>query len=527
MAKLGKLRSALAVLGMTSALVVPGSAIAQDVTLTSYDGSISLKGRLVEFDGDNYRLATAIGEITIDAFQVACEGEGCPAPELLASEVVIAGSQSIGSELMPALVEGYAFALDADISQSAGASTDALQINMSDLEGRAMADIEIAALGAGGAFRGLLGGDAAIGMSSRPVRPREAQVLEQAGLGNLADPANEHILALDGIITVVHRSNPVRAISTENMAAVFAGQITNWAQLGGPDAPINLYVRDEESGTRSVFESLIMAPAAAQMAERSTVLDSNSELSDAVAADPYGIGFTGFADERNARALGIQEVCGIVTQATPFTIKAEEYPLARRLYLYTTDKAIPPHAKSLLEFATSDDAQDIISSLGFIDQGISSEPVNNQGLRFASSILSAQNTAELLQLRDMAATLVNAERMSTTFRFQPGSSLLDNKAQRDVVRIAEMISRGDFENKDVMLVGFTDSIGRPDLNEALSFRRADQVRQAILESLPDGALQADDINVLGYGEVSPVGCNETFNGRRINRRVEIWVRDKV
>jgi len=77
------------------------------------------------------------------------------------------------------------------------------------------------------------------------------------------------------------------------------------------------------------------------------------------------------------------------------------------------------------------------------------------------------------------------------------------------------------------LIGFTDSVGRGDLNLSLSQARAEQVRQALVSAAPPGALADSQIRVAGYGEMSPLGCNETLNGRRINRRVEVWSRDLV
>jgi len=520
-------RSGLIRVGFSAAMaLIAIPAVAQEVTLQSYDGSITLRGNLVEFDGQNYQIATAIGAITIDAYQVTCEGEACPDPSLLRSEFRIAGSDTIGADLMPALVEGYSFALDADIASNEINADGSIGLAIEDLSGGRIADIEIALL-SGEGFDALLDGTASIGMASRPVRPREAQAFDDANLGNVTDPTQEHILALDGILVVLARSNPVRNLSIEEMAGIFAGEITNWSQVGGANAPINVYIREEGSGTRAVFEQNVMDVIGASISSTAEVIENNADLSDAVASDPFGIGITGYASARNAQPVGIEEVCGIVTQPSAFNIKAEEYPLARRLYLYTTNAALPNHARNLIEFVNSDAAQDIIADAGFIDQGISGASMNEQGLRLASAMMAAEDLDQLSDVRDFASLMLNAERLSTTLRFQPGSSLLDAKAQRDVVRIAESLSRGGFDNKEVLLVGFTDSIGRPDLNRALSERRADQVLSAILNAAPGGTIDTDQISVLGFGEISPVGCNETFTGRQVNRRVEIWVRDRV
>ena len=94
------------------------AATAEQVTLVSYDGAVTLTGELLEFDGEKYRVDTTIGEISIDALQVSCEGPGCPDPSLLSSEFELRGSRTVGGALMPAIVTGYAEALEADVIQT-------------------------------------------------------------------------------------------------------------------------------------------------------------------------------------------------------------------------------------------------------------------------------------------------------------------------------------------------------------------------------------------------------------------------
>ena len=74
-------------------------------------------------------------------------------------------------------------------------------------------------------------------------------------------------------------------------------------------------------------------------------------------------------------------------------------------------------------------------------------------------------------------------------------------------------------------MGFTDSFGRQDLNVILGQNRADQVLEALVDAA-GGAISEDRISAQSFGPLAPVGCNETSAGRAINRRVEIWLRDR-
>ncbi|MEC8041945.1 MAG: cell envelope biogenesis protein OmpA, partial [Pseudomonadota bacterium] len=81
---------------------------AQDVTLTSTDGTVEISGDLLGFDGEFYRVQTIYGELTVDGSGVLCEGPACPNLEDYVAELTLAGSDTMGRVLMPALVQAFA-----------------------------------------------------------------------------------------------------------------------------------------------------------------------------------------------------------------------------------------------------------------------------------------------------------------------------------------------------------------------------------------------------------------------------------
>jgi len=121
--------------------------------------------------------------------------------------------------------------------------------------GGAVKTIMIAAHGSSTAFDGLATGGADIGMSSRPAKPEEVDRLK--ALGDLLGPASEHVVGLDGLAVIVHKSNPISTIGKDQLTAIFAGQVTDWSQLGaaarGKTGPIALLARDNKSGTFDTF----------------------------------------------------------------------------------------------------------------------------------------------------------------------------------------------------------------------------------------------------------------------------------
>ncbi len=117
--------------------------------------------------------------------------------------------------------------------------------------------IEIRAHGTSTGFKSLKEGKCDIAMASRRITPAEAS--ELAALGDMNDVACEHVVALDGVAIIVHPDNQtVSSVDLNTLARIFSGKIDNWSQLGGPDEPIHLHVRNEDSGTQNIFKEMVL-----------------------------------------------------------------------------------------------------------------------------------------------------------------------------------------------------------------------------------------------------------------------------
>lgn len=508
--------------GVAAISIAATAASAETVTLKSYDGNIALTGDLTRFENNTYFLRTLIGEIAVNATQVSCDGDACPEIEM-GSEFAIKGADTIGAGLMPALLLGFADQIEADVVQSRGATEGAMSMQMLAASGDEVAKIELDLSGSAEGLQALQANDVAIAMASRSLSDDEIDSFTAAGFPDMATPQREQVLALDGLVVITSPSNPVNSLSILEIADIFSGAITNWDEVGGPDLPIEVFAREAGSGTLSELNSQILRPNGLELTRSAKRFNGNEILSDEVSVTRGAIGFTGLAYVRSAKSLAIRTECGLVATPSSFSIKTEEYPLARRLYLYTSGAPQPAQVAKLLDYTRSDDAQQVIADAGFVDQGVDHIPVNDQGVRFAMAFTDPSPEFNFPQMRELMSELINAQRLSTTYRFLPGSSQLDNKAQGDVERIVDYLMDEDEKGAEVLLVGFTDSVGRADLNRALSFRRADQVRRALVDAGGQKLLDNVNIRVLGYGELAPVGCNETLLGRSINRRVEMWI----
>ena len=516
--------TALGMLTLIGSLALPNFAAAQEVTLTSSDGTVNMTGQYVDFQDNAYIISTALGEMRVSATRVSCAGAACPDLTTTDADIVIGGSDTVGLGLMPLLLEGYAGSIGAAADVlNIGAGQDIVAELIGDEGfGDTLASVLVSSTTSGDGFTNLLNNDVEVGMSSRRIRPAEARALRDAGAGNMVNPSQEHIVAIDSLVVVTNPSNPIDTLTTAQIGQIYSGQITNWSQLGGPDVAITPVSYRDGSGTRSVFESRIYGDAAAVQASSVVTAQTNSEASQIVNDDEGAIGFVGYAFQRGAKALTLINECGIAMVPDAFSARTEEYALQRRLYLYTREDTISGDTREFINYATSANADSLIGKAGFIGFAVDRREQTLDGARARSLLDPNVDAYEGGFMRQMLGQMVDYDRLSTTFRFRTGSAQLDERGRIDKARLITFLETQP-SGTEVLMVGFTDSVGQFDGNLGLSQQRARQVADELLAT---GGSRLSNVSVssLGFGEIAPSGCNTNEEGRRINRRVEVWIK---
>ncbi len=513
------LKSLRRISALTVSVIACSSAIAAEVTLRSRAGDIAIRGELAASDERTFIIKSdKFGVMMLEVAKFECVGPECPRNKS-SDYFSVRGSNTIGAQLMPAIVERYAESVSASVEKRVGADAEEVEMTLKGSDGKNIAVVDLQSHGSGTSAPNLAAKKAEIGMSSRPIKPEELKTITDAGM-----TVKPYVVALDGLLVFVSPDNPLKQLSLDQIAKIFSGQITDWGQLGQKPRKINLYARDDKSGTYDTFDSLVLKPFKVKIAATAKRFESTPDLSDETARDPNGIGFGGFAYLRNAKAIAIAGSCGIVSKPSPFAVRTEEYPLARRLYLYTTNALSNPKAEAVVKFALSDEAQDAITGAGFINQSIDYVDFSAQAERIATALAVPDEDFSLVLMRQLMVDLRGAQRMSTTFRFDRNSFVLDEKAQQDVARLAAYLQTSAVKGKEVVMIGFADSFGPFEANRTVSLNRATAVRNAVVAA-GGPALGAAKITVKAYGELLPVACNDAEAARENNRRVEIWVRD--
>ena len=411
----------------------------------------------------------------------------------------IQGSNTIGAALGPALVEGLLREQGLlKVHSEAPDKANELRIVGETAQGRRV-EVELAAHGSSTGFSALKNASADLAASSRPIKDSELLSLES--FGDLKSPAAEQVIAIDGLAIILHPQNPLNQLDTVQLARIFSGEVKTWEELGGSGGMIHLYARDDQSGTFDTFKELLLSSRGKSLSSSAKRFESSEQLSDAVSADPHGIGFIGLPYVRQAKAVAIVDGPSQAMLPLSSLIATEDYPLSRRLFFYLPPTGENPWAQALVAFAQSRKGQAIVAANGFIAQTVQAMAV----------------TPNALMPEGYQALSRHAQRLSVNFRFDEGSANLDSKARQDLSRVLDYIEQHDKTDRQVTLVGFGDAKDDPARADLLSKLRAMAVRRELVKS---GVVLRE---IRGFGAEMPVAANSADEGRIKNRRVEVWV----
>ncbi len=165
--------------------------------------------------------------------------------------------------------------------------------------------------------------------------------------------------AIDGVAIAVNPANGVTSLTKAQIKDVFAGKITNWKELGGKDASISLYVREDGSGTRETFEERALDKGTS--AQSANVVNSNGAMKTAIAQDPNAIGYVGIGHlDDSIRGVTVDGMVPSQANAADGT-----YTITRLLYMNTKGK--PQGLTALfIDYIYSEDGKGFISASGYI-----------------------------------------------------------------------------------------------------------------------------------------------------------------
>lgn len=413
-----------------------------------------------------------------------------------AERLRIHGSNTLGARLVPALVRTWMVSLGYE-------DIERIERSVSITEIRGMRDgeplvVEITKDGSGAGMMALVAGNAEVAMMARP--PNAAEIDAAWQLGELGSPDQEFVVALDGLAVVVHRDNPVRALSLAQLRDVLSGRVTNWNELGGIPGPIRVFA-PTHGGELEFLRARVMGDASLTGARQSLAV---GRVSAAVAGERGAIGIMGLRSPVAAlsRPLAIGRG-GEALLPTRINVQSEDYPLVQRYSLYG-GQMMSALGRSFALFAVGRRAQETVAASGHI--AVMLRPARQQPF-----------PAGLDEYRNVVA---GAQRLPISLRFNVGSlqSMFDSRALRDLERIVAFMRLPSNAHRQatVLAFGTADPAGSL-VSTLVSTDRANMVADY---------LQRQGVVVrrsAGLGVLRPLVAPMHPQAAYINDRVEVWV----
>jgi phosphate transport system substrate-binding protein len=223
--------------------------------------------------------------------------------------------------------------------------------------------------GSGTGIAALINGTVDLAQSSRPMKDDEKQKAAQ----NRGSEVVELAVALDGLAVFVNTANPVQHLTMAQVKDIFQGKVTNWKAVGGPDAVIVLYGRENSSGTYDYFREHVLEKG--DFSPRVQTLQGTAAVINAVGHDRNGMGYGGIAYAKDVRPLAIS-AGGAPVAPSEATVADGTYPLSRKLFFYYPQNA-PERVTKFAQWSLTPEAQALVTQVGYFPLNTTATTTNS------------------------------------------------------------------------------------------------------------------------------------------------------
>lgn len=196
--------------------------------------------------------------------------------------------------------------------------------------------------------------------ASRAIKPKEIETCIKA----FGKKPTEYKVAVDGLSVYVNAENPVKELSVEQVEQIFTGKIKNWKDVGGSDAPIVLYSRENSSGTYEFFKEKVLKGK--DFAANAQTMPGTALVLQSVAKEKNGIGYGGAAYGAGAKHLLIKPTADAAgVEPTEENVLSQKYPIWRYLFVYVNPALDKGEVGAYLKWIRSDDGQKVVKDIGY------------------------------------------------------------------------------------------------------------------------------------------------------------------
>ena len=525
---------------MTAALlcaVAPTALLAEAVELRSIDGFISVDGEIVGYNGTMLSVETSVGRVSVPASQVVCYGAGCieviasndfgltsdafqgvvaqeevAAPQGGADEVTVSFDAPVFDTIYRSVVGAYAMTGQSGSSVEVGATGD---IRLENAASNETALIKIAQEGEAA--------NATVGTVSLEA---EAPAAYSTPIEWVNAPAlGDQLLGLRAFAVIVAPGVELDGISMNELAGIYAGEITNWSEIGGPDMAILPLQLPANSTVRAELVKLVMEPAGKTIAGNVLTMADGISIASSVNQFAGSISVVGVEDAESNVTLPVSgDSCDAPVALSDFNVVSGDYPLIRPLMVSFDDVPQTGLLTDMFAFASGSTAQRLISAEGFANFTAAEQGEAEKNRRLNRLLAGNFDENERLAAAQMFQRLFEAKRLSPTLISGDISSAEAGWNSAMFANLANALSGSDMAGREVLFVGFTNNTEGSEESLAASADAAAAMQAAFRTFAPDVVVGNNlSLSSYGFGGISQATCLDGQVAGGNQSRVEIWV----
>ncbi|MCU0771639.1 MAG: phosphate ABC transporter substrate-binding protein [Verrucomicrobia bacterium] len=220
--------------------------------------------------------------------------------------------------------------------------------------------IQVTGGGSGTGFAALQNKTTDLANASRPIKPKEVSACIKA----FGKRPTEYKVALDGLSVYVNNESAIGELTLDQLDGIFTGKIRNWKEVGGGDAPITIYSRENSSGTYEFFKEHVLKGK--DFAASAQTMPGTAAVLQAVAKDKNGIGYGGAAYGEGAKHLKVKkDETSPGVEPIADNIANQSYPIWRYLYIYVNPDLDKAEIGAYLKWIRSDEGQKVVEQVGY------------------------------------------------------------------------------------------------------------------------------------------------------------------
>ncbi|MEO1638721.1 MAG: substrate-binding domain-containing protein [Pseudomonadota bacterium] len=526
--------------------VAPAAIFAQQVDLRSPDEFISVEGEIVGFNGVMLRVQTNVGAISVPASEVICYGTGClqtvqnndfgltadafvdlvtVSAEEAASAAEAAAAATATSETLTVGIDGAAYeGLYRTLAGAYAVASDASnQIDFApnaDLTLTGPDQNETTLL-----FDADAGSDADVVVGPATL----GGTLDRAYAGPAdwasATQLSHHLIALDAFAVIVAPNADISAISVSDLARVFAGEVTNWSQIGGADVSVLPLQLPTDTVLNQEFVRLVMEPAGRAVAGNVLTIGTAEGVTASINQFPGSISVVDLADADPALTVDVAGACGIPVPPTMFHAKSGDYPLIRPIMAQFAAPRGTNLVTELFDFASRDVAQSLVAREGYVDYSASLQDAVAKNARLSSLLEADLDEAQRASAAQMFQVLFDADRTSLSLTGGAASGPEGGWNRAMFVDLLELMEDPGNAGREIVFVGFGESTaGSAAAIDASTTAAAEMV--AAVQAVAADVVSANNLTLssFGFGNVAPTTCYDGQVAGSEYTRIEVWIR---